>query len=174
METNCLCRLLPMASSLLVKPATYPGVGSFLDSGDTASNLGSAVDELMRHQPTLKTDATTAIIKVLHRGCRTCFGCCCGLIVKATNWLVSVVTGRDLQPRSSPRVHLPETVDPESRWHGGGAPSPLQPRCWGSLKWGRGGRGGPAYIQPAAGGTREQQTVSATWTVWRWVHNTVE
>lgn len=33
-------------------------------SGDTASNLGSAVDELMRHQPTLKTDATTAIIKV--------------------------------------------------------------------------------------------------------------
>ncbi|MGH0140167.1 UNVERIFIED_CONTAM: hypothetical protein FKN15_070494 [Acipenser sinensis] len=26
--------------------------------GDTASNLGSAVDELMRHQPTLKTDAT--------------------------------------------------------------------------------------------------------------------
>lgn len=32
--------------------------------GDTASNLGSAVDELMRHQPTLKTDATTAIIKV--------------------------------------------------------------------------------------------------------------
>ena len=33
-------------------------------TGDTASNLGSAVDELMRHQPTLKTDATTAIIKV--------------------------------------------------------------------------------------------------------------
>lgn len=33
-------------------------------AGDTASNLGSAVDELMRHQPTLKTDATTAIIKV--------------------------------------------------------------------------------------------------------------
>lgn len=36
-----------------------------LGSGDTASNLGSAVDELMRHQPTLKTDATTAIIKVI-------------------------------------------------------------------------------------------------------------
>lgn len=35
----------------------------FMLSGDTASNLGSAVDELMRHQPTLKTDATTAIIK---------------------------------------------------------------------------------------------------------------
>lgn len=37
-------------------------------SGDTASNLGSAVDELMRHQPTLKTDATTAIIKVVYLG----------------------------------------------------------------------------------------------------------
>lgn len=37
---------------------------SFYETGDTASNLGSAVDELMRHQPTLKTDATTAIIKV--------------------------------------------------------------------------------------------------------------
>lgn len=36
----------------------------FFSLGDTASNLGSAVDELMRHQPTLKTDATTAIIKV--------------------------------------------------------------------------------------------------------------
>lgn len=36
----------------------------FFPPGDTASNLGSAVDELMRHQPTLKTDATTAIIKV--------------------------------------------------------------------------------------------------------------
>lgn len=35
-----------------------------MPTGDTASNLGSAVDELMRHQPTLKTDATTAIIKV--------------------------------------------------------------------------------------------------------------
>lgn len=32
--------------------------------GDTASNLGNAMDELMRHQPTLKADATTAIIKV--------------------------------------------------------------------------------------------------------------
>ena len=36
--------------------------------GDTASNLGSAMDELMRHQPSLKTEATKAIIKV-HRQC---------------------------------------------------------------------------------------------------------
>lgn len=33
--------------------------------GDTAMNLGSAMDELMRHQPTLKTDAMKAIIQVL-------------------------------------------------------------------------------------------------------------
>ena len=33
-------------------------------SGDTASNLGNAMDELMRHQPSLRTDATKAIIKV--------------------------------------------------------------------------------------------------------------
>ena len=32
--------------------------------GDTASNLGNAMDELMRHQPSLKTSATKAIIKV--------------------------------------------------------------------------------------------------------------
>lgn len=34
--------------------------------GDTASNLGNAMDELMRHQPTLRSDATAAIIKVKH------------------------------------------------------------------------------------------------------------
>lgn len=44
-----------------------------LASGDTASNLGSAVDELMRHQPTLKTDATTAIIKVVYLGLQAPF-----------------------------------------------------------------------------------------------------
>ena len=34
--------------------------------GDTASSLGSAVDELMRHQPSLRSEATKAIIKVCH------------------------------------------------------------------------------------------------------------
>ena len=34
--------------------------------GDTAMHLGTAMDELMRHQPTLKTDAMKAIIKVFH------------------------------------------------------------------------------------------------------------
>lgn len=33
--------------------------------GDTASNLGNAMDELMRHQPSLKTEATKAIIRLL-------------------------------------------------------------------------------------------------------------
>lgn len=34
--------------------------------GDTASNLGNAMDELMRHQPSLKVDAIAAVIKVLY------------------------------------------------------------------------------------------------------------
>lgn len=34
-------------------------------TGDTASSLGNAMDELMRNQPSLKTDATKAIIKLL-------------------------------------------------------------------------------------------------------------
>lgn len=33
--------------------------------GDTATNLGNAMDELMRHQPRLKTEATKAIIRLL-------------------------------------------------------------------------------------------------------------
>lgn len=37
--------------------------------GDTASNLGNAMDELMRHQPSLKADAMAAIIKLLEELC---------------------------------------------------------------------------------------------------------
>ncbi|XP_075729982.1 HECT, UBA and WWE domain containing E3 ubiquitin protein ligase 1 isoform X4 [Rhipicephalus microplus] len=37
--------------------------------GDTASNLGNAMDELMRHQPSLRVDATAAIIKLLEELC---------------------------------------------------------------------------------------------------------
>lgn len=33
--------------------------------GDTASNLGNSMDELMRHQPSLKTEATKAIVRLL-------------------------------------------------------------------------------------------------------------
>ena len=38
-------------------------------AGDTATNLGNAMDELMRHQPSLKTSATSAIIKLLEQVC---------------------------------------------------------------------------------------------------------
>ncbi|XP_058791372.1 E3 ubiquitin-protein ligase HUWE1 isoform X2 [Phymastichus coffea] len=37
--------------------------------GDTACNLGNAMDELMRHQPSLKTDAMKAIVKLLQELC---------------------------------------------------------------------------------------------------------
>ncbi|XP_029040981.2 LOW QUALITY PROTEIN: E3 ubiquitin-protein ligase HUWE1 [Osmia bicornis bicornis] len=37
--------------------------------GDTASNLGNAMDELMRHQPSLKVDAIAAVIKLLEELC---------------------------------------------------------------------------------------------------------
>jgi hypothetical protein len=37
---------------------------AFCYLGDTANSLGNAMDELMRHQPSLRTGATTAIIKV--------------------------------------------------------------------------------------------------------------
>lgn len=33
-------------------------------AGDTAVSLGTAIDELMRHQPTLKPTAMNAVIKV--------------------------------------------------------------------------------------------------------------
>lgn len=33
--------------------------------GDTTSNLGNAMDELMRHQPSLRHKATIAVIRLL-------------------------------------------------------------------------------------------------------------
>ena len=40
-------------------------VNSFdTNTGDTASNLGNAMDEMMRHQPSLRSETTKAIIKV--------------------------------------------------------------------------------------------------------------
>lgn len=38
--------------------------------GDTAANLGNAMDELMRHQPSLKPEAIKAIVLLLHEVCR--------------------------------------------------------------------------------------------------------
>ncbi|MEQ2171209.1 hypothetical protein GOODEAATRI_008296 [Goodea atripinnis] len=62
------CQPFERLFKVLLSPDYLPAMRRRRSSdplGDTASNLGSAVDELMRHQPTLKTDATTAIIKTL-------------------------------------------------------------------------------------------------------------
>lgn len=82
------------------------------------------------------------------------------------HYSVFLVIGGDLQSGSSPRVHLPETIYTESGWYSSGASSTLQPCCWRSFKWGWRGRGGPSHVQPTTGRIRDQQTVSATWTVW--------
>lgn len=48
--------------------------------GDTATNLGNAMDELMRHQPSLKADSMAAIVKLLQElcllGCDSRYVCC--------------------------------------------------------------------------------------------------
>ena len=46
-------------------------------AGDTATNLGNAMDELMRHQLSLKTLATAAIIKLLEQVCALGRDPCC-------------------------------------------------------------------------------------------------
>uniref|UniRef100_A0A6Q2WW38 E3 ubiquitin-protein ligase HUWE1 n=1 Tax=Esox lucius TaxID=8010 RepID=A0A6Q2WW38_ESOLU len=66
------CQPFERLFKVLLSPDYLPAMRRRRSSdplGDTASNLGSAVDELMRHQPTLKTDATTAIIKLLEEIC---------------------------------------------------------------------------------------------------------
>lgn len=53
---------------ILVSPAYLPAMRRRRSSepqADTACNLGSAMDELMRHQPSLRQDATIAIISLL-------------------------------------------------------------------------------------------------------------
>ncbi|XP_064415282.1 E3 ubiquitin-protein ligase HUWE1 isoform X2 [Latimeria chalumnae] len=66
------CQPFERLFKVLLSPDYLPAMRRRRSSdplGDTASNLGSAVDELMRHQPTLKTDATTAIIQLLEEIC---------------------------------------------------------------------------------------------------------
>ncbi|XP_072422626.1 E3 ubiquitin-protein ligase HUWE1 isoform X3 [Chiloscyllium punctatum] len=66
------CQPFDRLFKVLLSPDYLPAMRRRRSSdplGDTASNLGSAVDELMRHQPTLKTDATAAIIKLLEEIC---------------------------------------------------------------------------------------------------------
>uniref|UniRef100_UPI00358F3842 E3 ubiquitin-protein ligase HUWE1 isoform X5 n=1 Tax=Myxine glutinosa TaxID=7769 RepID=UPI00358F3842 len=66
------CQPFERLFKVLLSPDYLPAMRRRRSSdplGDTASNLGSAVDELMRHQPSLKTDATSAIIKLLEEIC---------------------------------------------------------------------------------------------------------
>uniref|UniRef100_W8BYZ8 E3 ubiquitin-protein ligase HUWE1 n=1 Tax=Notamacropus eugenii TaxID=9315 RepID=W8BYZ8_NOTEU len=66
------CQPFERLFKVLLSPNYLPAIRRRRSSdplGDTASNLGNAVDELMRHQPTLKTNATAAIIKLLEEIC---------------------------------------------------------------------------------------------------------
>ncbi|XP_078340185.1 E3 ubiquitin-protein ligase HUWE1-like isoform X5 [Crassostrea virginica] len=69
------CKPFDRLFKVLLSPDYLPamrrrrGSDPFGKNGDTASNLGNAMDELMRHQPSLRSDATKAIIKLLEEVC---------------------------------------------------------------------------------------------------------
>ena len=66
------CKPFERLFKVLLSPDYLPAMRRRRSSdpmGDTASNLGNAMDELMRHQPSLKTAATGAIIKLLEEVC---------------------------------------------------------------------------------------------------------
>lgn len=67
------CKPFERLFKVLLSPNYLPAMRRRRSSdpmGDTASNLGNAMDELMRHQPSLKVDATAAIIKLLNELCQ--------------------------------------------------------------------------------------------------------
>ncbi|XP_071960908.1 E3 ubiquitin-protein ligase HUWE1-like isoform X2 [Antedon mediterranea] len=62
------CKPFEKLFQVLLSPDYLPAMRRRRSSdplGDTASALGNAMDELMRHQPSLRTDAMKAIIKLL-------------------------------------------------------------------------------------------------------------
>ncbi|XP_076304373.1 LOW QUALITY PROTEIN: HECT, UBA and WWE domain containing E3 ubiquitin protein ligase 1 [Tachypleus tridentatus] len=66
------CKPFERLFKVLLSPDYLPAMKRRRSSdpmGDTASNLGNAMDELMRHQPSLRADATAAIIKLLEELC---------------------------------------------------------------------------------------------------------
>lgn len=68
LESFVRCKPFERLFKVLLSPNYLPAMRRRRSSdplGDTASNLGNAMDELMRHQPSLKVDATTAIVKLL-------------------------------------------------------------------------------------------------------------
>lgn len=61
------CKPFERLFKVLLSPDYLPAMRRRRSSdpmGDTASNLGNAMDELMRHQPSLKAQAMKAIVKV--------------------------------------------------------------------------------------------------------------
>lgn len=66
------CKPFDKVFKVLLSPEYLPAMRRRRSSdpmGDTAGNLGTSMDELMRHQPSLRTDATAAIIKLLEELC---------------------------------------------------------------------------------------------------------
>jgi len=66
MDTNCTCYMC-VSVQVLLSPEYLPAMKKRKSSdafGDTAGNLGTAMDELMRHQPSLREPAISAIIGV--------------------------------------------------------------------------------------------------------------
>ena len=66
------CKPFQRLFKVLLSPDYLPAMRRRRSSdpmGDTATNLGNAMDELMRHQPSLRTDATAGIIKLLEELC---------------------------------------------------------------------------------------------------------
>ncbi|KAJ1530610.1 hypothetical protein ONE63_005490 [Megalurothrips usitatus] len=66
------CQPFPRIFKVLISPAYLAAMRRRRSSepmGDTAASLGNAMDELMRHQPTLKQPAMGAIVKLLEELC---------------------------------------------------------------------------------------------------------
>ncbi|XP_060587198.1 E3 ubiquitin-protein ligase HUWE1-like isoform X3 [Ruditapes philippinarum] len=68
LESFVKCQPFERLFKVLLSPDYLPAMRRRRSAdpfGDTASNLGNAMDELMRHQPSLRIDATKAIIRLL-------------------------------------------------------------------------------------------------------------
>ena len=68
LDSRLCCINERLVMQVLLSPDYLPAMRRRRSSdpmGDTASNLGNAMDELMRHQPSLKQAATKAIITLL-------------------------------------------------------------------------------------------------------------
>lgn len=72
LESFTMCEPFEKVFKVLISPEYLPAMRrrrSADPMGDTASNLGNAMDELMRHQPRLRHDATVAIVNLLNELC---------------------------------------------------------------------------------------------------------